>query len=289
MQIANTHVDLQRLVDARFRNEASVWNSIYKQHGVTAEIYRLRRDRALQMIEQLASRESFILEIGCGAGLLSVSLAQSGYRVEATDRLEAMVGLTRELAASQGVSDRITLKKCDVHDLPYPDNSFDFAVALGVLPWLHSPERALREVARVLRDGGQFVVTADNRWPVTQLLDPLCSPLTEPIRHLARKILQTLRLMKPRQKPRPHLYSDRSVEELLARTGLAKVYWTTLGFGPFVFLKCELLPETLATYVHAKLQRLADRRAPFLRSVGVEYLALAKKGSSADQAGKTRP
>lgn len=284
MPIANTHAELQQRVDTRFHNEVSLWSGIYKKPGVTAEIYRLRRDRAIAIIEQFSFSNASILEIGCGAGLLAVALAERGYRVEATDRLDAMMRLTGDLAATKGVSDRITVRTCDVHALPYPDRSFDVVVALGVLPWLHSPEEALREIARVLRDGGLLVVTTDNRWPVTHLFDPLCSPLTEPIRRRARKMLQIRR-----ERLRPQMYSTRRVDELLTRAGLQKIYGTTIGFGPFVFLKCELLPEAIATYAHAKLQWLADRRVWLIRSAGIEYIALAKKRSCDSQESHARP
>jgi ubiquinone/menaquinone biosynthesis C-methylase UbiE len=278
MPVANTEVDpQQQLVDARFHYEASEWSNIYEQHGVTADIYRLRRDRALAMIEQVGFLDANTLEIGCGAGLLSVALAQRGCRVEATDRLDAMIHLTRDLAGKKGVSDRITARICDAHALPFPDDSFDTAIAVGVLPWLHSPEEALREIARVLRDGGHLVITVDNRWPLTLLFDPFCSPVTEPIRRWARKLLESLGLVKRRQKPRLRPYSTRQLDELLDRAGLQKISGTTIGFGPFVFLKCELMPDSIATYAHTKLQWLADRRVPFIRSTGIEYIALAEK------------
>jgi len=280
MTTANTHAELQRVVDRRFHNEASVWSDIYKEPGVIAEIYRLRRDRALAIIEQLGSSEARILEIGCGAGLLAAALARRGYRVEATDRLEVMTRLTSDLAATEGVSDRITTKMCDGHELPYPDRSFDVVVALGVLPWLHSPEQALRETARVLRDGGQLVLTTDNRWPVTSLFDPLCSPLTKSLRRPVRNVLQALGVVKQRQKTRPCLYSIRRVEKMLTGAGFQSVSGSTLGFAPFVFLKRKLLPETTARYVHAKLQSLSDRRVPFIRLAGIEYIILAKKVSA---------
>jgi hypothetical protein len=60
---------------------------------------------------------------------------------------------------------------------------------------------------------------------------------------------------------------------------LEKVCRTTIGFGPFVFLKCKLMPDALATYVHAKLQRLADRRVPFITSTGIACVALAQEAS----------
>jgi ubiquinone/menaquinone biosynthesis C-methylase UbiE len=284
MTTANTHAELQRLVDARFHNEAPVWSNIYKESGVTAEIYRLRRDRALAIIEQLGP-EARILEIGCGAGLLAIALARRGYRVEATDRLDAMIRLTGDLAAAEGVSHRMTTRVCDVHELPYPDHSFDVVVALGVLPWLHSPEQALREAARVLSSGGQFIVTTDSRWQLTNLFDPFCSPLTEPMRRWVRRILEALSLIKNRKKPRPKLYSTRRVDQLLARAGLQKVRGSTIGFGPFLFLKRKLIPDSMASRVHAKLQSLADLGVPLLRSAGIEYIAVAKKaGSSASNA-----
>jgi len=285
MATANTHAELQRLVDARFRNEAPVWSNIYKESGVTAEIYRLRRDRALAIIEQLGLSEARILEIGCGAGLLAIALARRGYRVEATDRLDAMIRLTSDLAAAEGVSHRMTTRVCDVHELPYPDRSFDVVVALGVLPWLHSPEQALREAARVLSSGGQFIVTTDSRWQLTNLFDPFCSPLTEPMRRWVRTILEALSLVKSRKKPRPKLYSTRRLDQLLARAGLQKVCGSTIGFGPFLFLKRKLIPDSMASRVHAKLQSLADLGVPLLRSAGIEYIAVAKKaGPSAGNA-----
>jgi ubiquinone/menaquinone biosynthesis C-methylase UbiE len=281
MMTANTHAELQRLVDARFHNEAPVWSNIYKESGVTAEIYRLRRDRALAIIEQLGP-EARILEIGCGAGLLAIALARRGYRVEATDRLDAMIRLTGDLAAAEGVSHRMTTQVCDVHELPYPDHSFDVVVALGVLPWLHSPEQALREAARVLSSGGQFIVTTDNRWQLTNLFDPFCSPLTEPMRRWVRRILEALSLTKSRKKPRPKLYSTRRVDQLLARAGLQKVRGSTIGFGPFLFLKRKLIPDSMASRAHAKLQSLADLGVPLLRSAGIEYIAVAKKAGPSE-------
>lgn len=43
---------------------------------------------------------------------------------------------------------------CDAHALPFPDDSLDSVVSSHVIPHLHDPIVALREMARVLRTGG---------------------------------------------------------------------------------------------------------------------------------------
>src|ERR1700687_229027 len=109
-----TNFAQQALVDDRFHGEAPQWSHIYEQHGLTPDIYRLRRDLTIAAIQSLASPGARILEIGCGAGLVSVTLAQQGYQVTATDRLDAMIRLTRDRAESVGVFDRVTTRKCDI-------------------------------------------------------------------------------------------------------------------------------------------------------------------------------
>lgn len=44
----------------------------------------------------------------------------------------------------------------DCHHIPYPDHSFDIIIANHVLFYLHDIDRTLREIRRVLKDGGIF-------------------------------------------------------------------------------------------------------------------------------------
>ena len=77
-----------------------------------------------------------------------------------------LVGLglnATELAANPALADRV------VHDLntdpllPFPDGSFDDATCCVSVDYLTDPVAVFREVARVLRPGGRFVVTFSNR------------------------------------------------------------------------------------------------------------------------------
>src|SRR5205085_8140892 len=120
--------------------------------------------------------DSRVLEIGCGAGFLTVALAQRGLRVYAIDSTEAMIDQTRRHAGESGVTESLSLDVGDVYALTFEESSFDLVIAIGVIPWLARPELAMQEMARVTRVGGHVILTADNRYRLTYLLDPWMNP-----------------------------------------------------------------------------------------------------------------
>src|SRR5258708_27071618 len=95
----------QQQVNAYFQSQSSYWEDIYSSSGVQGEVYRERQAAALAWIDSLALVPgSKVLEIGCGAGFLSVALAQRGLRVQAIDPAEAMVELARRHAVESGTA-----------------------------------------------------------------------------------------------------------------------------------------------------------------------------------------
>ena len=96
------------------------------------------------------------LELGAclaGAGL---DLARSGTDVTAVDISPATVEQARANAAALGLEDRMDLRVMDAEDLDLPDDTFDVVCASAVIHHLDL-ERAIPEVVRVLRPGGQAV------------------------------------------------------------------------------------------------------------------------------------
>src|SRR5260370_39812550 len=63
-------------------------------------------------------------------------------------------------------------------------------LGIGVIPLLDSPERAVAELARVIKPGGYLVMTADNRRRLDVLLDPLKSPAFSPARKLFKSVFR---------------------------------------------------------------------------------------------------
>jgi ubiquinone/menaquinone biosynthesis C-methylase UbiE len=95
-----------------------------------------------------------VLEVGCGEGELAERVQRElAVSVIAIDQSERMV----ELARTRGVDARVG----DVRELPFEDGSFDVAVAAWMLYHVPDLDRAVAELARVLRPGGRLVAATN--------------------------------------------------------------------------------------------------------------------------------
>ena len=96
------------------------------------------------------------LELGCGAGTYVRILAGLGYRAIGLDY--SLPSLGRALAADPGRKGHYLAG--DAYALPGRSGQMDLVVSIGVMQALSQPERALAEMARVLRPGGTLVLEA---------------------------------------------------------------------------------------------------------------------------------
>jgi SAM-dependent methyltransferase len=205
--------------------------------------------------------------------------------VQAIDTVGDMIELTRRSAAKAGLESRLSAQVEDAHHLPWNDETFDLVIAMGVTPYLRCLQQALREMVRVLKSGGFLIINADNPWRLNYLLDPLCFPVLAPVRRKTRAILEMIGLCKPACHLRSKTYSRRKLETLLGAAGLDKLDGITLGFGPFSFFNRKLLPDTMGISVNNRLQELADRGFPVLRSVGAQNILITCKPAEAGKRG----
>jgi ubiquinone/menaquinone biosynthesis C-methylase UbiE len=114
-----------------------------------------RRRFALEMIEAKVSPgpDVNVLDIGCGTGHLAAELMRRGYAAFGVDLSSAMVDYARE----HYDADRFRVG--DIERIPFPDDTFDAVMCLGVMEYLEKDEPALREMWRVLKPGGHAVIT----------------------------------------------------------------------------------------------------------------------------------
>jgi D-aspartate ligase len=257
---------------------------------------RLRRHRCVQRhppappvsrparIERLNVPEGTrLLEVGASAGRTAVLLAQRGDQVTAVDTTAVTAESARRHAAGSA-SSRLRVSLSDAHLLPFEGDAFSLVVALGMVPWLDSPDKAAREMARVLAPGGYVIVNADNRARLTDLLDPLRTVLLAPLRRAAKAVLTATALRRPGAPAARATYHRRAeFDRLIAAAGLERVAGSTFGFGPFTLLGRPLLGDPLGVRVNRCVQRLAERGVPGLRSVGAQYLVVARKPPSPGQ------
>jgi ubiquinone/menaquinone biosynthesis C-methylase UbiE len=275
--------EAQRRVDGYFATQVSAWTEIYNYPGLVPSIYQQRLSVSLRWIEELAlAPDERLLDVGCGAGLAAVTLAQRGFLVDAVDSVGDMVRRTRQAAAEAGLAQRVTTAVEDAHHLTFPDATFRLVLALGVLPWLPAARRALGEMARVVRPDGYVLVSADNRWRLTDLLDPWRSPALDPIKGAAAAVLRQLGLRRrpPQREPSPQAVSIAELDRWLWSVGLSRVKTTTLGFAHFTCFSRHLFTGATSAKFHRALQRWADRNVPLVRWLGNQHIVLAQKVSN---------
>ncbi len=103
--------------------------------------------------------EGDVLDIGCGHGVLLERLRGSKHprRVCGCDLSSVMCSR----AASRNPSAAVF--QADAEDLPFADEAFDHVFMVEVLEHLPKPAKALREVKRVLRPRGTFLIAVPNK------------------------------------------------------------------------------------------------------------------------------
>jgi SAM-dependent methyltransferase len=122
--------------------------------------------RAILFAAIAETRPKRVLEVGPGEGELAERMQKElGCDVIAVDQSARMVELTR----ARGIDARLG----DVCDLPFEDATFDCAVAAWMLYHVADVDRALGELARVLRPSGRLVVVTNSRQHWRELKDLL--------------------------------------------------------------------------------------------------------------------
>jgi ubiquinone/menaquinone biosynthesis C-methylase UbiE len=217
-----------------------------------------------------------VLEVGCGAGLLTVELARRGFAVTASDTSSEMLEQAKTSLAADAAGATVEVVLADVHRLPFGAGSFEMVVALGVLPWLHDPTRGVREMARVLGREQCLVLSADNLARLNAVSDPLENPLLQPLMPMYVGVKVALGLT-PAQSATRHLHLPADVDRMLRGAGLAPARRTTIGYGPFTFRGRTILTPRRSLALHRRLQRAAAEH-PQLRRHGWHYLVAACKG-----------
>lgn len=123
-----------------------------------AEAFDLLRscddDGILEVLKKYASQGAYVLESGCGLARYVRYLTDRGWRCVGLEYRKQTVDAVR------GVWPDLDIIQGDVAAAPFPENSFDAIISLGVVEHFpEGPERALRDMRRVLKPGGIAIIT----------------------------------------------------------------------------------------------------------------------------------
>jgi sarcosine/dimethylglycine N-methyltransferase len=142
--------------------------------ALEAELRRSLEPRARSMLyDELgrlgANADSVVLDAGARDAVHAVELARRfGCQVIAVDPVPLHVERARQRVATAGLEKRVTVVEGSLESLPLEDASIDLGWCRDVLNHV-TLDRALRELARVLRPGGSVLV-------YQTFADPSCEP-----------------------------------------------------------------------------------------------------------------
>ena len=114
-------------------------------------LFAIEQPPMLQLIDPLPA--GVALDAACGTGRYAVHLHERGHTVIGVDQSPAMLALAR--AKLPGC----TFLEGDLQDLPVDTGSIDAAVCALALVHVEDLDRAMAELARVLRPGGRLIIS----------------------------------------------------------------------------------------------------------------------------------
>ena len=109
----------------------------------------------LAALAAFAGADWTVGDLGCGTGQVSAALAPFVARVVAVDASAAMLSAAKKRL---GRFDNVDLRRGELEALPIDDARLDAATLMLVLHHVADPQRALSEVARVLKPGGRVAI-----------------------------------------------------------------------------------------------------------------------------------
>lgn len=104
-----------------------------------------------------------VLDVGCGGGATLKRLSEriTSGRLFGVDYSPVSVELSKKTNAADISSGKMTIAEGSVSTLPFPENSFDKIVTVESFYFWEDPPGDLKEVLRVLKPGGDFLLAAD--------------------------------------------------------------------------------------------------------------------------------
>ena len=132
--------------------------------GAVAKWYATLTKKSLDDFKALARRtaeqlpsQSSVLEVAPGPGYLAIELAKLGdYRITGLDISETFVEIARANAAEANV--QVDFRRGNASAMPFRDAKFDFLLCRAAFKNFSEPKRALEEMHRVLKPGGQALI-----------------------------------------------------------------------------------------------------------------------------------
>jgi ubiquinone/menaquinone biosynthesis C-methylase UbiE len=116
--------------------------------------------RVFSRIKALGIKNGFALDVGTGPGIFPLGIAASLPELKflGIDLSPAMIETARANARERGLDERVHFQLGSAYALPLQDKSIDLVLCVHTMHHLQDPLAFMNEAARVLKQGGKYVI-----------------------------------------------------------------------------------------------------------------------------------
>ena len=223
------------------------WSQLYAVTDGKSYHFHVRRARVLELLPKKLGR---VLDVGCGPGVMVNAVLERGGIFEGRDLSPEMVA---ESMQKFGDLPNVNFKQGDIENIDLPDASCDQVLAMAVIEYLSSPDKALSEIARVLKPGGIAVITIPKR----RHIDKTMVSIATPFRALARMAGLAAGDLLPRLCLQPD-----ELDQAAKRAGLIPDGGSQYNFTPLPYPLTRLAPDLLMR-LNSPFERWHETRSAF--------------------------
>jgi ubiquinone/menaquinone biosynthesis C-methylase UbiE len=149
-------------------------------YSQNSNYYRIsRKEYFVQTVQKYMCPGETLLDLGCGPGVMSEEASLYGWNHTCFDL--SFENLRRIRLQTQRVAG-------DMEFLPFSENSFDFAIAMGSIEYVPDWKKCLREAHRVVKPNGLIIISFPNKHSYYRIWSEyVYGPLSVRIKNLIEK------------------------------------------------------------------------------------------------------
>jgi len=102
--------------------------------------------------DEMLNKNSYVADFGCGTGRWAKYLAPKAGFIEAIDPSDAIFVADKLIDKA----DNVRLTKASIDSIPFPDETFDLAMSIGVLHHIPDTQKAMNDCVKKVKIGGYF-------------------------------------------------------------------------------------------------------------------------------------
>lgn len=133
------------------------WDRFSGLYDLAESLNKNAYNKMTNEVSRIVPKNSLTLDCAAGTGALSVAAANNSKQVICTDMSMAMLNQAKTKCELKGITN-VKFAVRDIANLSDSDDSYDVCIAGNVLHLLDNPQKAIKELARVTKNGGLIIL-----------------------------------------------------------------------------------------------------------------------------------